>query len=81
MCIDEGHIERLGAWIRELKEKGESVRGTALQEVLEKWCHLHKLLRESLSTKHGLTVSREGGSTSEDEVKKEVPTEVSCLHR
>ena len=68
IVTDEEHISRLVQWTERLREKRESVRGTALEEVLEKWCQLNQLLRDSLSTKHGLTIKETNDSIEREPV-------------
>lgn len=58
--------------MEQLREKRESVKGTALEEVLEKWCQLHQLLSESLSTKHGLTLQHRDDSIEKETILTEV---------
>ena len=69
---DEEHICRLSQWMDQLREKRESVRGTALEEVLEKWCQLNQLLKESLSTKHGLILTQNNDSIERETILTEV---------
>ena len=75
MCdiiTDEEHISRLGQWTEKLREKRGYVRGTALEEVLEKWCQLNQLLSKSLSTKHGLTLKQNSDSIERETILTEV---------
>lgn len=72
IVVDEEHIGRLNQWTEQLREKRESVRGTALEEVLEKWCQLNQLLSDSLCTKHGLTPKQNTDSIEKEIILTEV---------
>ena len=52
------------------------MRGTTLEHVLEKWRQLNQLLRESLSTKHGLPLSPEEEDIVTSEKEVDIPMEV-----
>jgi hypothetical protein len=72
IATDENHIDRLSQWTEQLRERKESVKGTALEEVLEKWCQLHQLLSKSLSTKHGLTPKQKNDNIERETILTEV---------